>query len=169
VIRINISDSRQMRRITNLFTLLFTASVLLVACDNAQPPAQSAPVPVVNKDGPRYVADISVHSVADMRSILNRADRLVNMPRASDQPANIALILHGPEIDFFNIDNYHRYRSLVDQAARLDAYNVIDIRMCETMMKERGLSKSKVPGFIDFVPDGEVEVKKLKQDGYAIL
>jgi len=158
-----------MRRIINLFIAVLAASVLLVACDKAQPVAQKAPIPVANKNGPRYVADISVHSVADMRSILNRADRLVNMPRAADQPANIALILHGPEIDFFNIDNYHRYRSLVDQAARLDAYNVIDIKMCETMMRERGLSKSKIPGFIDFVPDGEAEVKKLKRDGYAIL
>jgi len=158
-----------MKRTLSRLAFLVIFSVLHVACDSSpsavQPPVKQAG----NPNGVSYVADISVHSAADMRSVLNRADRLISQPRAADQPANIALILHGPEIDFFNIDNYHRYRSIVDQAARLDAYNVIDIRMCETMMKERGLSKSKVPGFIDFVPDGEVEVKRLKADGYAIL
>jgi len=158
-----------MKRTLYQLTFILIVSVLHVACDKSPSAVQQPVKQVGNPDGASYVADISVHSAADMRSVLNRVDRLISMPRAADQPANIALILHGPEIDFFNIDNYHRYRSIVDQAARLDAYNVIDIRMCETMMKERGLSKSKVPGFIDFVPDGEVEVRKLKGNGYAIL
>jgi len=158
-----------MNRTLYQLTFILIVSVLHVACDKSPSAAQQPVKQVGNPGGASYVADISVHSAADMRSVLNRVDRLISMPRAADQPANIALILHGPEIDFFNIDNYHRYRSIVDQAARLDAYNVIDIKMCETMMKERGLSKSKVPGFIDFVPDGEVEVRKLKGNGYAIL
>ena len=115
------------------------------------------------------VFDISVHSVDELRSILRRAEELVTGPRSASQPATIAIMLHGREIEYFAIDKYAEYRDIVDLAARLDAYNVIEFKMCETAMKDYGIEKTNIPGFIEFVPNGDRELEQLSRKGYAIM
>ena len=112
--------------------------------------------------------DISVHTIDELRDVLQRAEALVSQPKSASQSANIALMLHGPEIKYFSIGQYAQYKDVVDLAAKLDAYNVVELKMCETAMKDFGITKSDIPSFIEFVPSGESELKQLSRRGYSI-
>jgi len=118
---------------------------------------------------PNVVFDISVQSVEQLREVLKRAESLASVPRSAAQPASISLMLHGKEIEFFTIDHYNQYRDIVDLSAKLDAYNVIEFKMCETAMKDFGIKKDNIPSFIEFVADGELEIKNLSRQGYTIM
>ena len=123
--------------------------------------------PVENEAGDRYVLDIVLHTAAEIEQMLDKAEQLSSKPRSATEPASIAIVLHGPEIDIFSINNYKKYHDIVDRAARLDAYNIIDVKMCLTTMRIRGVRKEDIPGFIDFVPFGPAEVERLQQRGYV--
>ena len=114
----------------------------------------------------RTVLDISVHTLAELEVLFERAGELVMKPRSSGEEASIVLVLHGPEVDFFSIRNYDKYKDIVDEAARLDAFDVVDIRICQTMMDARGIGPDDIPSFIEQVPYGPGEVERLVEDGY---
>jgi intracellular sulfur oxidation DsrE/DsrF family protein len=57
----------------------------------------------------------------------------------------------------------------VDQAARLDAAHVIEVKMCLTEMHHLGLRKEDIPGFIELVPYGPDEEERLRRSGYVYL
>jgi intracellular sulfur oxidation DsrE/DsrF family protein len=110
----------------------------------------------------RYVVDVSVHTRAELETLLDRVERLSADQAPPSQGPNIALVLHGPEITFFTRSNYRTYRELVDRVAALDARGVIDTRMCQTMMRLNNISEADiVPGFIEFVPYGPDEIDRL--------
>ena len=88
-------------------------------------------------------------------------------PRPGGEDARVILVLHGPEVDFFSIKNYDKYKDIVDQAARLDAFDVVDVRICQTMIGMRGIEQTDIPSFIEQVPYGPGEVERLKQEGYV--
>ena len=115
----------------------------------------------------KYVVDVVLHSYDEINELLNKAQAHALQPRPADQQAAIAIILHGPEIDLFSIRNYQKYRALVDKAARLDAYNIIEVKMCQTTMRERGLRNEDVPGFIELVPYGPDEIERLQLQGFV--
>ena len=119
--------------------------------------------------GRRYAYDIVLHTPEQIREVLQHAEQLSAAPRPGNEKASIAMILHGPEIDIFSIENYPKYKDIVDLAAKLDAYNVIEVKMCQTMMRMRGLKNNNVPSFIELVPYGPDEVEKLRQNGYVVL
>lgn len=115
----------------------------------------------------RAVLDVSVHTIEGLRILFDRAEELAMAPRPKGEDASVVLVLHGPEVEFFAIKNYDEYRDIVDQAARLDAFDVVDVRMCQTMMGERGIEQNDIPSFIELVPYGPGEVEQLKQEGYV--
>lgn len=115
----------------------------------------------------RAVLDISVHTIEELRVVLDRAERLAMTPRSGGEEDSVVLVLHGPEVVFFAIGNYEEYRDIVDQAARLDAFDVVDVRICETMMSEYGLGPNDIPSFIERVPFGPGEVERLQREGYV--
>ena len=115
----------------------------------------------------RAVLDITVHTVEELQVLLERAENLVQSPRADDGDASVILVLHGPEVEFFSTRNYDQYRDIVDRAARLDSLDVVDVRICQTMMAARGVARDDIPPFIDQVPDGQVEVDRLVSEGYV--
>jgi intracellular sulfur oxidation DsrE/DsrF family protein len=133
-----------------------------VTADSPAQPTESA-VSVTD----RAVLDITVHTVEELLVLLERAEQLAQSPRASDQNASVVLVLHGPEVEFFSTRNYDRYKDVVDQAARLDSLDIVDVRICQTMMATRGIARDDIPPFIDQVPDGAVEVERLVGDGYV--
>jgi intracellular sulfur oxidation DsrE/DsrF family protein len=57
----------------------------------------------------------------------------------------------------------------VDRAARLDADGVVEIKICRTEMRSRGIHGDDVPGFIEFVPYGPDEEERLLRRGYVYL
>ena len=115
----------------------------------------------------KIVLDISVHTLEGLKILFDRAEELAMAPRPKGEDASVVLVLHGPEVEFFAIKNYDEYRDIVDQAARLDAFDVVDVRMCQTMMGERGIEQNDIPSFIELVPYGPGEVEQLKQEGYV--
>ena len=90
-------------------------------------------------------------------------------PNPAERPRQIALILHGPEIEHFRISSYGENREIVDLAAKLDAFNVIDIKMCNTAMDQLEVNRQEVPAFIEIVPYGPKEVERLQRKGFLKL
>ena len=159
--------------------LALAAGLLLVAAWFLRQPHTGQPVDAVQQpqqmpapapDAPlpeRAVLDITVHTIEELRVVFDRAEQLAEAPRPGGGADSIVLVLHGPEVEFFAIGNYGKYRSIVDQAARLDAFDVVDVRICETMMSEYGLGPDDIPSFIEPVPFGPGEVERLQREGYA--
>lgn len=123
--------------------------------------------PAVDGVPERAVLDVSVHTIEGLRVLFERAEELAMTPRPRGENASVVLVLHGPEVEFFVIKNYDEYRDIVDQAARLDAFDVVDVKMCQTMIGERGIKQNDIPSFIELVPYGPGEVEQLKQEGYV--
>lgn len=115
------------------------------------------------------VIDVVLHDKDAILSMLRRAESLAMTPNPAERPRQIALVLHGPEIRHFEISNYSENREIVDLAAKLDAFNVIDIKMCNTAMNELEVNKREIPAFIEIVPFGPGEVKQLEAEGFLKL
>ena len=113
------------------------------------------------------VLDISVHSLDELKVLLDRAEEIAARPRSQGGMAGVVLVLHGPEVEFFAISNYPRYKDLVDQAARLDAFDVVDVKICQSMMERLGVQRDDIPAFIEQVPYGPGEVERLVREGYV--
>jgi len=127
--------------------------------DDAAEPADAAPG--------RAVFDISVHTVEGLQVLLDRAEELAMRPQVPGEENSVVLVLHGPEVEFFSIKNYEQYRDLVDQAARLDAFDVVDVKICQTMMGLHGVERDDIPAFIEQVPLGSLEIERLVGEGYV--
>jgi len=113
----------------------------------------------------RMVLDISVHTLDELRVLLDRAEQL-SVELAGGQ-ASVVLVLHGPEVEYFSSGNYAQFHDVVDQAARLDANDIVDVRICQTMMSIRGVPRDDIPAFIEQVPDGQAEIERLVRQGYV--
>jgi len=113
------------------------------------------------------VLDVSVHSLDELRVLLDRAEELAMRPQSPGEKASVVLVLHGPEVEFFAISNYPRYKDIVDKAARLDAFDVVDVKICRTMMEKLGVERDEIPAFIEQVPYGPGEVERLVREGYV--
>jgi len=115
----------------------------------------------------QWMLDISVHTIDELKVLLDRAEELAMVPQPPGEEARVVLVLHGPEVEFFSISNYDRYKDIVDQAARLDAFDVVDVKICQTMMEIKGIPRDDIPAFIEQVPQGPVEVERLVREGYV--
>jgi intracellular sulfur oxidation DsrE/DsrF family protein len=113
------------------------------------------------------VLDVSVHSLDELRLLLDRAEELAMRPQPQGETPGVVLVLHGPEVEYFAISNYSRYRDVVDQAARLDAFDVVDVKICRSMMERLGVGVDDIPAFIEQVPYGPDEVERLVREGYV--
>jgi len=80
----------------------------------------------------------------------------------------IALVLHGPEVEIFFRENYPRYKKIVDLAARLSAFEVVDIKICRTRLRFLEQSKSALVPFVGTVAFGPDEIERLtEEEGYV--
>jgi intracellular sulfur oxidation DsrE/DsrF family protein len=117
----------------------------------------------------RVVVDVTLHSAEQIQALLKRAQELAPKLPLDQKEPSIALVLHGPEIEFFARKNYTQYKDIVDLAAKMDAEGVIDVKVCETRMRSMKLQKEDLPEFVDTVPYGPEEVKRLEREGYTYL
>lgn len=115
----------------------------------------------------RTVLDISVHTVEELQVLFDRAEILAGKLTSGKQEASIVLVLHGPEVEFFSKKKYDEYKDIVDQAARLDAYEIVDVKICQAMMEVQGVERDDIPAFIEQVPLGPAEVDRLVGEGYV--
>lgn len=114
----------------------------------------------------KYVFDVVIHAPDEMDKLLGRIEELADSIPSSEDDPNLALVLHGPEIAFFAKKNYAKYMSIVDRAAALDKKGIIDVKVCDTMIRQLQLEDAELPAFVDHVPYGPAEVERLIKKGF---
>ncbi len=172
--------------------LIIVLVTVLTACDqnkgtdlpvNTTPAVQEAPQQLTtvsvekgheenrqfNIGNTRYLFDVSNHSPADLENLLQRAEEIRETHATGYDDLEIVLILHGPDINIFRQENYTKHKPLVDLAARLDAFKIIDMKICETAMSSMNVQRSEIPAFIESVPYAPDEIRRLSEEGYINL
>ncbi len=164
-----------MRHNVNNLTLRYTISSLLLllflvpACSFAGEPGAATAIPIPDKNG-RYLFSVTLHTEKEIESLLARAESLSrSLKSRKKNHAGIALVLHGSEIAMFNKKNYRKFRNIVDKAARLDANDVLEIKVCKTLMDDMNIREEDMPSFVEIVPYGPEEEDRLLRQGYIYL
>ena len=130
--------------------------------DVAEPVALE-PVPLKMQ---RYQGLLDFHTEDELKILLARADQAAReVNYQADSP--VALVLHGDEIALFERRHYRDNKELVDMAARLDAFNVVDIKVCRRWMSSHEVTQDDLPPFVELVEDGLAEVLRLQTEGYV--
>lgn len=132
-------------------------------------PTPGSPATSLTAENGRFLFNVSLHTPEEIAGMLTRAEELSKTLRADSLGTGIALVLHGPEIEIFSRKNYSRFRMIVDQAARLNAERIIDVKICKTEMNNRGIREEDLPAFIEVVPFGPDEETRLRRNGYVYL
>lgn len=105
-----------------------------------------------------------------MVSVLDRASYLSKITGADPFDSSIALVLHGPEIDFFAIKNYKKHRELMHRAQSLVKGEVLKIKMCKIAAERYGYQPKDIYGFVEMVPMGDAEIIRLQtEEEYAYM
>ncbi len=180
-----------LNKIRNHLPLLLGV-LLLSACEQDKAPTPAVvpptmePAPVITLSEPsqlvhvqtdsqftignkRYLYDISEHSIEELQALLQRAEEITQAGTEDLEDLEIVMILHGPDINWFTLENYNDNKELVDLAKRLDTFDIIDLKVCETAMESLDIDQSQIPTFIEPVPYAPNEIKRLSDDGYTHL
>ncbi len=136
--------------------------VVLVLCCSGSPVFADV-MRAAGEDDNHYLARIEVHTAAELLGILSRADQLFTT-RQLDTAEPIVFVLHGAEGRAFLRQSYANNKTLVDLAAKLSALQVVDIRVCETWMGGQHIDSEQLQPFVETVPYGPAEVKRLRSD-----
>ena len=112
---------------------------------------------------PGYVFSVTVNSPQQLDVVLNRAEDLRELFNP-DEHSKIAIVLHGEELQLFQKDNYSSNQSMVERARLLDRDNIIDIKACQTMMRQLDIEQTDLPSFIEQVPFAPAEIERLEQE-----
>ena len=113
---------------------------------------------------PRTYLEVSPDGRDDLIALMSTLEDYLDQGLPMEDP--VVIILHGSEATSFTSSGYSDNRRLVDQAALLSAYRLIDVRMCETWMRKNQVKKSEIPAFIRTVPYAPEEIRKLESEGY---
>jgi len=118
------------------------------------------------KSAVRYLADIRVNSVAELQALLYKVENFFQQPSPGTQ-SPVVFLLHGEEARALLKSNYAEHKTVVDLAARLSAFEYVDIRVCETWASKQSLDVRQLQPFIRTVPFAVTEEKRLIQsEGY---
>jgi intracellular sulfur oxidation DsrE/DsrF family protein len=112
-------------------------------------------------------ADVALHTLAELQQLLEQAEKIANGESQYNTNEPISVVLHGEEIKAFVRSNYRSNKALVDLAARLDAFNIIEVKACKRWMGANGIMESELPPFVEAVPFGAGERDRLEKAGYA--
>ena len=155
-----------------LVLIIFSCSLVFAQDQNAQyrlTVDQLPPEHEKNQHPPGYVLDITVQNIEQLDAVLDRVDKLKGQ-FSPDQYGRIAIVLHGLELNMFRKKNYSKYMSIVEKARELDQQNLIDIKACQTVMRNLQIDQSELPDFIEQVPLAPVEIDRLeRKKGYTRL
>ncbi len=119
------------------------------------------------EDSHQYIANIELHTAEEISDLFDRASMLLDQQNGFALGEPIAFVLHGPEVEYFSHANYGEFKSLVDKAAQLDAFRVIDVRICATYMRLHDIAPESLPPFVEIVPYGPAEEQQLRSSGYV--
>jgi len=121
----------------------------------------SMPAAAAQQSG--YVFSVTVNTPQQLDVVLNRAEDLRAMFNPGDR-GRIAIVLHGVELQMFQKRNYTINQSTVERARLLDEDEIIDIKACQTTMRQLNIEQSELPGFIEQVPYAPVEIERLERE-----
>ena len=110
-----------------------------------------------------YVFSVTVNTPQQLDVVLNRAEDLRALFKPEEH-GRIAIVLHGVELQMFQKRNYSSNQSTVERARLLDEGNIIDIKACQTMMRELNIEQSELPSFIEQVPFAPAEIERLERE-----
>jgi len=147
--------------------ILTSTQTFAVAEKTSAAPASpwgSATVTETKYSPQKVVYDVHVKTVKEVESVLDRASYLSTITGADPFDQSIILVLHGPELNFFAIKNYHKYKELMHRAQSLVDSEVLSIRMCKIAAQSQGLTPEDIHGFIEMVPMGDAEIIRLQYE-----
>lgn len=117
--------------------------------------------------GANYLARIGQNNPAELDQALTRIEQLFMIESGGVEYDPVVIVLHGPEVVVFQKNNYRKYKHIVDRAARLTAFNLVDIRVCETRLRHVGSQSDDLVPFVGTVPFGPSEIERLTgEEGY---
>jgi len=124
--------------------------------------------PAIAADGEsvRSYLEITPDNRDDLVALLDTMEKSLTSGINPTLADPVIIILHGEEAFSFTRSNYAANKALADRAALLDAYKVIDVRMCETWMNNNGVNSEDLLPYIETVPYAPEEVRKLEAEGY---
>jgi len=119
-------------------------------------------------DNNHYLFDVSNHSLEDLEKLLARAEEISKMQTDEYDELEIVMILHGPDINWFN-QNLPENKRLIELAKKLDELNIIDMRVCDAKIDQLGYNRENIPEFIESVPFAPTEIQERLDAGYINL
>ena len=144
------------------------ASAVSPAADAVVLPEEGIPPSGVQglQPGSKIQAVVRLHTAEELQALLTRAEEL---SRSVDYRNNepVRLVLSGDEIAIFVRSSYRGNKALVDLAARLDAFNVVELKVCQNWMARNKVETADLPAFLDPVTNGAEEVTRMQLEGYA--
>ncbi len=120
-------------------------------------------------DNKHYLFDVTNHSVEELRALLERIEEITEASPETFDKLKMVMVLHGPDIDLFTKQNYDKNKDIVDLAAKLDAFDIVDMKVCETTIDSLGFERQEIPPFIESVRYAPETIKSLEQQGYINL
>jgi intracellular sulfur oxidation DsrE/DsrF family protein len=115
-----------------------------------------------------YLAEFELHTAQEMQAFLLRAEQLMIYGAIPlDGEPRVAFVLHGPEVRVLLRKNYLQNKAVVDKAAALSALGVVEIKACRTWMGGDGIDPAELQFFVETVPYGPSEARRLiEQENY---
>lgn len=153
---------------SSLKTLFFLMSAFLAVVAGVKADSNPSPYYVGEqvRESAGYLARYKLNSPKELESALKRAEMLLLDGSVPQGASPVSFVVHGPEVQVFFRENYRQYSEIVDLAARLTAFKVIDIRVCETRTGILGRDKNALYPFVGTVPYGPKEVERLLGQQY---
>lgn len=142
-----------------LISTLYLTAALTAAVTAAEPPRLVDALPK-----PKMYLQVSPEGRADLHHLLGDLEAALLANEEQKNP--VIVVLHGPEAAPFLRRNYRQNRLLVDRAARLEAFGRVELRMCETWLRDNGFDESDLLPFVEAVPRAPDEIRRLEQAGY---
>lgn len=106
--------------------------------------------------------DLYPKSQADLQLILDTLEPTISAEPDDDPP--IVMMLHGAEAYRFLRSSYAENKTLIDRTAKLAAYEVIEVKICETWMRANNYTRDDLFPFVSTVPYGAAELERLAED-----
>lgn len=117
----------------------------------------------------KVVYDVATSSEAAVRSVISRAQLLLDLNGSDPFDNKVVIVLHGNEIPFFAVKNLDKHRELMQRAQSATLTGLIEFRICKLAAEGHGLRPEDIHGFVSLVPMADAEIVRLQQEGYAYM
>lgn len=117
----------------------------------------------------KVVYDVAASSESAVRSVISRAQLMMDLNGSDPFENKVVIVLHGSEIPFFAVKNLGKHRELMQRAQSATQAGLIEFRMCKLAAQGHGFEPEDIHGFVTLVPMADAEIARLQQAGYAYM